>query len=341
MANPWVEAFPATARPFLDELDSILNCPLSRIIADGPNSKLNATENSQPAIMAVSILILRILEKEFGFQTEKRVDVTLGHSLGEFAALVAGGYLEYSLALKLVRRRGEIMAECSREACEESGDHYGMVALVCEPDRLESLISTIHEFLGPGLSGSKDDSSHEVPPIQQVLIANINSKNQIVLSGSLERIKALLVQLRQFGGHDPRAVILKSDSPFHSPIMAPAAEYMKKTLDKSEVKFPATMPCISNVSALPFQSADDVRDLLARQAVETVRWWDSIRYLHQEQKVKRWVGIGPGKVGRNIVGKEVGRVFTKGGGVWGISDPREVDGILKALEETESAQDED
>jgi [acyl-carrier-protein] S-malonyltransferase len=341
MANPWLEAFPKTAQPFLDEMDSILNYPLSRTIADGPNSKLNATENSQPAIMAVSILILRILEKEFGFQTEKRVDVTLGHSLGEFAALVVGGYLEYDLALKLARRRGEIMAQCSRDACEESGDTYGMVALVCEPDRLDSLISTIHEFLGHGSSGSKDDSSFEVPPIQQVLIANINSKNQIVLSGSLERIKALLVQLRQFGGHDPRAVILKSDSPFHSPIMAPAAEYMKRTLEKSDIRYPGIMPCISNVSALPFKSADDVRDLLSRQAVETVRWWDSIKYLHQEKRVKRWIGIGPGKVGRNIVGKEVGRVFTKGGGVWGLSDPREVEEILQALEETESAEDGD
>lgn len=340
MANPWLEAFPLTARPFLDEMDSILNCPLSQTIADGPNSKLNATENSQPAIMGVSILILRILEKEFGFQTERRVDVTLGHSLGEFAALVAGGYLEYSLALKLVRRRGEIMAQCSRDASKESGDLYGMVALVCEPDRLDSLISTIHEFLGHGSHGSKDDSANEVPPIQQVLIANINSKNQIVLSGSLERIKALLVQLRQFGGHDPRAVILKSDSPFHSPIMAPATEYMKTTLQKSEVTYPGIMPCISNISALPFRSADDVRDLLSRQAVETVRWWDSIKYLHQERGVKRWIGIGPGKVGRNIVGKEVGRASTKGGGVWGLSDPREVDEILKALEATDSADDE-
>jgi [acyl-carrier-protein] S-malonyltransferase len=309
--------------------------PLSRIISDGPNSRLNETENSQPAIMATSILILRVLENEFGFDTKGRIDVTLGHSLGEYAALVSGGYLDFASALTMVRRRAEIMAQCSRDACQTSGDSYGMVALICEPDHLNGLISTIQEFLGPGSAGSKDDSSYEVSPIQQVLIANINSKNQIVLSGSIERIKTLLVQLRQFGGHDPRAVRLKSDSPFHSPIMAPAASYMRKALERVTINFPATMPCISNVSARPFKSRDDLKDLLSRQCVETVRWWDSIRYLDQEQGVKRWVGIGPGKVGRNLVGKEVGRITVKGGGVWAICDPREVEEIMNELERTE------
>ncbi|KKA19852.1 [Acyl-carrier-protein] S-malonyltransferase [Rasamsonia emersonii CBS 393.64] len=335
MATPWIENFPRTARPFMDEVDCILGFPLSRVISDGPNSKLNETENSQPAIMATSILILHVLEKEFGFDTKRRVDVTLGHSLGEYSALVAAGYLEFASALRMVRRRAEIMAECSRDACRSSGDSYGMIALICEPDHLNGLISTIQEFLGPGSTGSKDDSSYEVSPIQQVLIANINSKNQIVLSGSIERIKTLLVQLRQFGGHDPRAVRLKSDSPFHSPIMAPAARYMRDALEHVAITFPAAMPCISNVSALPFKSKDDLKDLLSRQCVETVRWWDSIKYLDQEQGVKRWVGIGPGKVGRNLVGKEVGRITAKGGGVWAICDPREVEDIMRALEQTE------
>ncbi|KAL2223513.1 malonyl CoA-acyl carrier protein transacylase [Thermoascus aurantiacus ATCC 26904] len=335
MATPWIDNFPNTARPFMDEMDSILGFPLSRIISDGPNSKLNETENSQPAIMATSILILRVLEKEFGFDTKSRVDVSLGHSLGEYSALVAGGYIDFSSALKMVRRRAEIMARCSRDASQLSGESYGMVALVCEPDHLSGLIATIQEFLGPGSSGSKDDSSHEVPPIEQVMIANINSKNQIVLSGSIERIKTLLVQLRQFGGHDPRAVRLKSDSPFHSPIMAPAARYMRSALEEVTITFPAFMPCISNVTGLPFQSKEELKDLLSRQCVETVRWWDSIRYLDQEQGVKRWIGIGPGKVGRNLVGKEVGRIMTKGGGVWAICDPREVEDILMALEKTE------
>lgn len=335
MTTAWLEAFPSTVRPFLEETDQILQFPLSKIIAEGPVNTLNETQNSQPGVMATSIMILKVLEKEFGFKTDKKIDVTLGHSLGEYAALVTAGYLDYPFALKMVRRRAEIMAQCTREAAKESGNTYGMMALVCEPDRLESLISTIHQFLDYGTPGSKTDS-HEVPAIQQVLIANVNSRNQIVLSGSFERIKQLLVQIREFGGHDPRAVEIKSDSPFHSPIMIPAMEYMRKILRDGPVTFPANMPCISNVSGLPFKSKDDLKDLLSRQAVETVRWWDSIKYLDQTAKVKRWLGVGPGKVGRNLVGKEVGRSFAKGGGVWAISDPREVELALRSLEETEA-----
>jgi [acyl-carrier-protein] S-malonyltransferase len=352
MLSPWLEAFPSTARPIIEEIDHLLGYKLSEIIANGPNSTLTATANAQPAIMASSILILRILEQEFGFKLQERVDVTLGHSLGEFAALVAGGYVMFEDSLYLVRRRAELMAECSRRACEEYGGEYGMVALVTEPNHLLPLIEAIHGFLGHSSPGSKSESAQDVPPIQQVLIANINSKNQIVLSGNIGRIKELLTHVRQFGGHDPRAVRLKSDSPFHSPLMKPAAKAMSRLLDgKSRVKgredkdvimFPGIMDCISNVSARPFGSKEELKDLWSRSCVETVRWWDSIKYLDQEVKVRRWIGIGPGKVGRNLVGKEVGmrgKDLVKGGGVWGISDPREIEEVLKALDETEELND--
>ncbi|KAK4983877.1 [acyl-carrier-protein] S-malonyltransferase [Elasticomyces elasticus] len=352
MTEPWLSAFPSTVKPVLEEIDHILQYPLSRIIVEGPNSKLTATENAQPAIMATSLMILRVLEQDFGFKTEDRVDVTLGHSLGEFTALVAGGYLRQADGLRMVRRRAEVMARVSEEARVQTGSEVGMVALVSEPDRMASLIDGIHEFLGHGSPGSKSDSNadSDLPPVQQVLIANVNSKNQIVLSGSIERITTLLTHLRQFGGHDPRAVRLKADSPFHSPLMKPAADMMKKLLDEKStvdrsadvVTFPGLKPCVSNVTARPFTSRDQLKDLLARSCVETVLWHDSIRYLDQEDKIRRWIGIGPGKVGRNLVGKEVGmKGAVKGGGVWGISDPREVEGIMRALDETEGKGEEE
>ncbi|KAB8303055.1 hypothetical protein EYC80_004509 [Monilinia laxa] len=173
MLTPWLEAFPATAGPIVEEIDDLLGYKLSEIIANGPNSTLTATGNAQPAIMASSILILRVLEREFGFKTHERVDFTLGHSLGEFAALVVGGYVEFEDSLYLVRKRAEVMAECSRRASDEYGGEYGMVALVTEPDHLSPLIEAIHQFLGHDSAGSKSESA-EVPPIQQVLIANIN-----------------------------------------------------------------------------------------------------------------------------------------------------------------------
>ena len=296
--------------------------------------------------MATSFMILKVLEQEFGFKVGDRVDITLGHSLGEFAALVAGGYLRESDALRLVRKRAEVMARCSREVNEE----VGMVALVCEADHMDSMANAIREFLGLTSEGSKVDSTTDtdLPPVDQVLIANVNAKNQIVLSGSIRRINELLTHIRQFGGHDPRAVRLKSDSPFHSPLMMPAADLMKKLLsqpspsdrDQDVVIWPGLMPCISNVSARPFESQRQLKDLLARQCVETVLWHDSIVYLHKDEKVRRWVGIGPGKVGRNLVGKEVGmKGAVKGGGVWGISDPKEVERVLKDLDDTENAEE--
>ncbi|KAL4947497.1 acyl transferase/acyl hydrolase/lysophospholipase [Aspergillus filifer] len=339
MVRPWLDRFPSVTGEFLAEMDSILGIKLSEIILEGPNSELNKTENSQPAIMATSVLILRILESEFGFHTKTRVDVTLGHSLGEFSALVAAGYMRFSDALKLVRRRAEIMSQCTRNAAHKTGEDYGMVALVCEPEHMDGLLTTIHQFLTPALSEFYDDSSNcAVPPIEQVVVANINSRNQIVLSGSIRRIKALLIQLRQFGGHDPRAVRLKSESPFHSRIMVPAAEYMKCALEKVPIKFPADMPCLSNVSGLPFTSEHNLKRLLSQQCVGTVRWWASIRYLDQERGVKRWIGIGPGKVGRNLVGKEVGKVMVKGGGVWAICDTRDIEETMMALEKTENGR---
>lgn len=337
MANAWMSHFPRTTTKLLEEMDAILGFGLSRVISDGPNSSLNLTENAQPAIMAISVLILRVLETEFGFHTNSRVNVTLGHSLGEFAALVAAGYLQFADALRLVRGRAEVMALCTRQMAEQSGESYGMVALICEPDRLEGLLKTIHDFLDLGVSCLDDTGcTTSTPVIQKVVVANINSPNQVVLSGSIQRIRSLLVQLRQFGGHDPRAVRLKSDSPFHSPVMTPAAEYMRNKLDNIDITFPASMPCISNVSALPFQSKQDLQNLLSRQCTDTVRWWDSIRHLHQEKGVKRWIGIGPGKVGRNLVGKEVGRTNTKGGGVWAVCSPKEMEEMMVGLEQTES-----
>ncbi|KAF2690812.1 malonyl-CoA-acyl carrier protein-like protein transacylase [Lentithecium fluviatile CBS 122367] len=347
MATPWLEAFPRTVQPILEEIDATLGVPLTKIIESGTNAELTLTENSQPAIMATSILILRVMEQEFGFKLEDRVDITLGHSLGEFAALVAGGYLTFQDALRMVRKRGEVMSRCSKEAVEQEGGEFGMVALVCESEQhMKSLVKGIGEFLELSSPESKTDSAVDIPAVEQVSIANINSKNQIVLSGSIARINTLMINLRQFGGYDPRHVQLKSDSPFHSPLMKPAQEVMKKILYKERedgsdiVTWPGIMPCISNVSGRPFQSKDQLKDLLARSCVETVQWWRSIKYLHYDLKVKRYVGIGPGKVGRNLVGKEVGmKGAVKGGGVWGITTPKEMEEVVRALDDTEGVQE--
>ncbi|CAK7263495.1 [acyl-carrier-protein] S-malonyltransferase [Sporothrix epigloea] len=357
MLGPWLEAFPVTARDTIQEIDHYMGYKLSDIIQDGPSTLLTATANAQPAIMATSILILRILEREFDFRVAERVDVTLGHSLGEFAALVAGGYLHFENSLYLVRKRAEAMADATQRVRDEHGGEYGMVAVVTEPEYMEPLLAAVYKFLGDHAAVSKTAArgqSTAALPSELVQIANINSKNQIVLSGNIGRIKSLLSRVRQFVGHDPRAVRLNSDSPFHSPIMRPAVAEMRRLLkghsrvagQESEdiVSFPGQLPCISNVTARPFGSREELKEILARQCEETVRWWDSIRYLDQEEGVRRWIGIGPGKVGRNLVGKEVGmrgKDPIKGGGVWAITDPAEIEEVLQGLEETESFVEDD
>lgn len=354
MLAPWLEAFPKTASEVVEEIDHLAGYKISDIIANGPSATLTQTTVAQPAIMATSILILRILEKEFGFRVADHFDVTLGHSLGEFTALVAGGVLTFEDAFFLVQKRAEAMSAATQQAIQDYGGEYGMVAIITEQGRMDSLIQTVHDFVGHSSDGSKSESSQNVPPIDQVLIANINSENQIVLSGSIERIKTLVTHVRQFLGHDPRAVRLHSDSPFHSPIMGPAVSVMRKLLEetsrtpgregKDMINLPGTIPCISNVSARPINNKEQLKDLLSRGAVETVRWWDSIKYLDQHERVRRWVGIGPGKVGRNLVGKEVGmrgKDLVKGGGVWAITDPTEIEEVLRGLEDTSGILDDD
>lgn len=352
MLTPWLEAFPRTAKPIIEEIDDCMGFKLTDIIQNGPNKALTATVHAQPAIMATSILILRVLEREFGFDVPARVDVTLGHSLGEFAALVAGGYMAFEDSLYILQRRAAAMTEATKRAREKYGGDYGMVAVVTEPAHLARLVDAVNEFVGH--AGSRAESIEEVPPIQQVLIANVNSRNQIVLSGNIERIRTLVAHVRQFLGHDPRAVRLNSDAPFHSPIMAPAVGVMRSLLgrksrvrgreDEDIVSYPGTIPCVSNLTARPYRDKEEVEDLLARQAVETVRWWDSIRYLDQELGIRRWIGLGPGKVGRNLVGKEVGirgKDVVKGAGVWAVTAPEDIDEVLRGLEETEGVLEAD
>ncbi|KAI4729135.1 FabD/lysophospholipase-like protein [Aureobasidium sp. EXF-10728] len=327
MLDAWLTTFPSTVKPLLDEIDHTLNISpsLTDLISHGTNATLTATQNAQPAIMATSILILRVLEKEFGFDTKGTVDFTLGHSLGEFAALVAAGNLGFASALRMVRKRGEVMAQCSASTHQE----MGMIALVCEPDQRDATLSAITRHLTAN-------------PDLRCNVANINSKTQFVLSGEIAHINQALTHVRQFDSHDPRAVRLKADSPFHSPLMQPAVSLMRRLLSApGAVTFSdSTLPCISNITAKPFASATELIDLVARSAAEPVLWHQSIVYLHKEQHVKRWIGIGPGKVGRNLVGKEVGSkgLGGKGGGVLALTDPKEIDEFMRALEESDRGE---
>lgn len=253
MLGPWRQAFPHIVNPFLEEVDETLNLSLSRIIEEGRNETLTMTANAQPAIFITSIMVLRILEQEFGFKVAERIQYTLGHSLGEYAAICAGGYLSFKDALLLVRKRSEVFESAAKTAKQKYGDNVGMVALLCEVNHFERLLNDIRNFLGSRTQEDESPTPDKGPRLQHVVIANINSSNQVVLAGSLPQIKRLLARLQEFGGHDPRSVVLKETSPFHHPFMQPAADFTRKYLaTDGVVTFPGLIPCISNVTARPF-----------------------------------------------------------------------------------------
>lgn len=130
------------------------------------------------------------------------------------------------------------------------------------------------------LMGTKLIRTAKHPRFNKSWLQTSTQKSQIVLSGNIGGIRTLLIQLRQFIGHDPHAIS-------HNPIMAPAADYMRLALERIKITFPASVTCISNISALPFQSKENLRNLPSEQCVGTMRWWDSIKYLDQGQAVKR------------------------------------------------------
>ncbi|KAI5845041.1 acyl transferase/acyl hydrolase/lysophospholipase [Morchella snyderi] len=288
MLAPLIKTFPRTLNPLLDVLEA--TCPgLRKIIAGGPCVELTHTANAQPAILITSIAILRVLEKEFGLKTAN-FDYLLGHSLGEFSALVAADVISLEDALTLVRRRGEEMAACA----DATPGELGMWAIMVEPDLMDGLMRKFHDFI----------HSEVLPDDEFLGVANINSSTQIVLSGHVRAAQAFLCHMRKFKGSDPRAIRLNVSAPFHSHIMYPAVKVVKNLLDEMEIR-PGFEKVVANATGRPYEGVEPMKRHLAAQAVETVQWKDSIGYLERVQGVERWVGIGPGKVGKNLVGREV------------------------------------
>ncbi len=142
--------------------------------------------------------------------------------------------------------------------------------------------------------------------------------------------------LRTFSGHDPRPIKLNVSAPFHTSILQPAVYKVHSALQRMSLSLPANIPVISNVTAREFPNdADELRVLVEQQAVRRVKWYESVLYLNDHRGVKRWLGIGPGSVGRNLIGRELG--MNK---VWGLSSVKELDGVLEMLASDTLTRDE-
>lgn len=255
------------AKAVFDEVDEALGEKLSEVIWSGPEDQLTMTANAQPALMAVSIAIIRVLETR-GFSISNSVSYVAGHSLGEYSALCASGSISLTDTARLLRTRGKAM-----QRAVPAGK--GAMAAIIGLERAD--VDTI-------CTQSARKGCCQV--------ANDNGGGQLVISGSREQVELAAKAASEMGAK--RALMLPVSAPFHSELMQPAANVMQEALAEVEINAPA-VPLISNVLASPITDPDDIRARLVDQVTGQVRWAESITWLG-ENGVTTLVEAGSGKV---------------------------------------------
>ena len=272
MGRELAEAYP-TARAVFEEVDDALGEPLSRLMWEGAADDLTRTANAQPALMAVSLAAVRALEAE-GVAVSDHADFVAGHSLGEYSALAAAGTFDVGEAARLLRTRGDAM---QRAVPEGQGAMAAIIGL--EEPEVAELCAEV---------------SREGGACQ---IANDNGGGQIVISGAKDAIDLATVFATERGAR--RALALPVSAPFHSELMAPAAETMRNALAGAAMRDPSVL-LIANVTAEPVGEAATIRDLLVQQVTGRVRWRESVAAM-AERGVDLAVEIGAGKVLSGLV----------------------------------------
>lgn len=272
MGKALAEAFPQ-ARAVFDEVDEALSQKLSHLIWEGPADELTLTANTQPALMAVSLAVLRVLESEAGLDLKRDIAFVAGHSLGEYAALAAAGSLSIADTARLLRIRGNAM---------QSAVPVGQGAMA-------ALLGLEYDA---ALSIARDAAQGEVCDA-----ANDNGGAQVVVSGHRSAVERAVAIAQERGVK--RAIMLPVSAPFHCALMAPAAEVMREALTQVTVKAPV-IPLVANVIAGPVTDPDAIRDGLVRQVTGTVRWRESIAFMNG-QGVNSFYEIGAGKVLTGLV----------------------------------------
>ena len=261
----------AAARRVFSEADEALGFPLSQLCFSGPDSDLKLTENTQPAILTVSLAALRVFESE----TPLRPDFVAGHSLGEYTALVCAGALSFQDAVRVVRERGRLMQQAV-----PPGTGSMAVILGLGMEVVRSLCEAV--------------SNGEV-----VAPANYNGGGQIVIAGSKAAVNRAMSIAKERGAK--RVLDLPVSAPFHCQLMRPAAEGLRKVLDDVTVH-PLSMGVVTNVEADVNLDTGRVKSLLIEQAVQPVRWEESVRKLESLGCARIWE-IGPGKVLKGLINR--------------------------------------
>ncbi|MEO8714523.1 MAG: ACP S-malonyltransferase [Acetobacteraceae bacterium] len=294
----------AAAREVFQEVDDTLGQKLSKLMFEGPAEDLILTENTQPALMAMSLGVLRVLETEGGFRLRDKAVVLAGHSLGEYSALAAAGAFTVADAARLLRLRGQAM---QRAVPPGAGAMAALIGLDMEAAR------SICEEAAPI---PETDQREIVEP------ANDNGGGQVVISGDRAAVERAVEIAKARGVR--RAMLLPVSAPFHCALMAPAAEAMTEALAATPPAAPV-VPIVANVSAAKATDPAEIAELLVRQVTATVRWRESIETMGT-LGVDSFVELGAGKVLSGLI-----RRIAPDAAAVSAATPAEIEAVLKTL----------
>jgi len=272
----------APAREVFGEVDEVLKQKLSKLMFEGPAETLTLTENTQPALMAMSMAVLRVLEHEGGFRLADKAVLVAGHSLGEYSALAAAGSLTLSDAALLLRRRGLAMQEAVA-----AGEGAMAALLGAELEQAQAICADAAVL-------AHEDGTEER---QVVEAANDNGGGQVVISGHRAAVERALELAKARGVR--RAMLLPVSAPFHCALMAPAAEVMQDALGNTAL-CPPEVPVVANVTAERATDPNEIRGLLVQQVTSTVRWRESVLAC-AAMGVDSFLELGAGKVLAGLV----------------------------------------
>jgi len=289
----------ASARRVFQEVDDALAQNLSRIMFEGPESELTLTENAQPALMAASLAVTRVLEREACVTLDGDSAFVAGHSLGEYSALAAAGAITIEDAARLLRLRGRAMQEAVPVG------EGAMAAL-----------------LGLGIEQGHSVAAEAAGADQVCAVANDNAPGQVVVSGHRQAVERAIAIARAHGAR--RSIALPVSAPFHSPLMAPAAEVMAEALGRVVLGSPI-VPLVANISATATQDPTRIRRGLVEQVTAMVRWRESMLFLEQKG-VEELVEIGTGRVLTGLAKRIAPDLSARS-----VGTPEEVESLIREL----------
>jgi [acyl-carrier-protein] S-malonyltransferase len=289
----------APARQVFAEVDDALSQDLSKLMFEGPESDLTLTENTQPALMAASLAVMRVLEAEGGFALARKIAFIAGHSLGEYSALAAAGSITIADGAHLLKLRGQAMQEAVPVG------EGAMAAL-----------------LGLDVEQGRAVAAEAAGPDQVCAVANDNAPGQVVVSGHRQAVERAIAIARANGAR--RSIALPVSAPFHSPLMAPAAEIMAEALGRVPLQPPA-VPLVANVSAIATHDPATIRRGLVEQVTAMVRWRESMLFL-KSAGVEEVVEIGSGHVLTGLA-KRIDPALS----ARAVGTPAEIESLIKEL----------